>query len=169
MRNNLLPALLWSLLTLLLAAPLAAQEALPSPPAVNSQSYLLIDANSGHVLGEKNPDQRMEPASLTKMMTSYVVFAELARGHIQLSDMVTISERAWRTEGSRMFVEVDTRVSLEDLLHGLIIQSGNDASVALAEFVAGGEGPFADLMNQFAERLGMTGTNFVNASESGAG
>lgn len=153
-----------ALLLLSAALPLAAQMARPSPPAVNSQSYILIDANSGRVLGEKEPDARMEPASLTKMMTSYVVFNELRRGHIQLSDMVTISERAWRTGGSRMFVEVDTRVSVDHLLHGLIIQSGNDASVALAEYIAGSEQPFADLMNQFAKRLGMTGTHFTNAS-----
>ena len=163
MPTLLLRTFLCSLL-LIACAPVSAQVALPAPPSLNSESWILLDANSGRVLGEKNADQRMEPASLTKMMTSYVVFAELARGHIRLDDMVTISERAWRMEGSRMFVEVDTRVSVDDLLHGLIIQSGNDASVALAEYVAGGERPFADLMNQFAEKLGMAGTHYVNAS-----
>ena len=106
----------------------------------------------------------LEPASLTKMMTSYVVFAEMARGKFELADEVLVSEKAWRMKGSRMFIEVGTRVSVEALLMGLIVQSGNDAAVALAEFVAGDESTFADLMNRHARRLGMTGSNFTNAS-----
>ena len=141
-----------------------AQMAVPAPPEVNSRSYILIDASTGQVLSARDPDARMEPASLTKMMTSYIVFGELQRGQIKMDDQVLVSERAWKMPGSRMFIEVNTQVSVEDLLHGLIIQSGNDASVALAEHVAGGERPFADLMNQAAARLGMTGTHFVNAS-----
>lgn len=160
--SRLLPGLVAALL--LVCEPLLAQTAVPAPPAVNAKSYVLLDANSGQVLSARDPDARMEPASLTKMMTSYVVFNELDRGQIQLLDEVTVSERAWKAPGSRMFIEVNTRVSVDELLHGLIIQSGNDASVALAEHVAGGERPFADLMNQAAARLGMTGTHFTNAS-----
>ena len=106
----------------------------------------------------------MEPASITKLMTAYLVFNELAAGRLQLSDQVLISEKAWRMPGSRTFVEVDTRVPAEVLLKGMIVQSGNDATVALAEHIAGGEDAFAALMNQQAERLGMTGTHYVNSS-----
>ena len=156
--------LLCVLLLPLACAPLAAQTALPAPPAIDSKTYVLMDGASGQVLSARLADERMEPASLTKMMTSYVVFAELQRGHVKLDDQVTVSERAWKMPGSRMFIEVNTQVSVEDLLHGLIIQSGNDASVALAEHVAGGERPFSDLMNQVAARLGMTASHFVNSS-----
>lgn len=148
--------------TLPLAA--VAQLPVPSPPAVDAQSYLVIDFNSGHEIASHEPDAQMEPASLTKLMTAYVIFNELRAGRLTLEDEALISERAWRTGGSRMFVDVNTRVSIEDLLKGMIIQSGNDASVALAEHVAGTEEAFAGLMNAHAARLGMTGSNFTNAT-----
>lgn len=144
------------------AAALAA--IVPDAPSIAARAFLLQDSNSGRVLAEANSDARMEPASLTKMMTSYVVFEELKQGNITMQDKVRVSEKAWRMGGSKMFIEVDTEVSIEQLLKGLIIQSGNDASIALAEFIAGDEGAFADLMNQYAIRLGMTGSHFVNAS-----
>ncbi len=136
----------------------------PPPPKVEARAYLLEDYNSGRVLAEKNADQRMEPASLTKMMTAYVVEQELRLGNISLDDKVRVSEKAWRTPGSRMFIEVGTQVSVRDLLRGMIVQSGNDASVALAEHVAGSEEAFVSLMNSYAKALGMTGTHYVNAT-----
>lgn len=142
----------------------AAQLPVPSPPAVDAQSYLVIDFNSGHEIAGHEADARMEPASLTKLMTAYVVFSEMRAGRVGLEDEALISENAWRTGGSRMFVDVNTRVSIEDLLKGMIIQSGNDASVALAEHVAGTEEAFAGLMNAHAARLGMSGSNFTNAT-----
>ena len=151
-------------LSLVAALPQLIAGQTPSPPSVDAGAFVLQDYHTGRVLAAGNPDARMEPASLTKMMTVYVVLHELQDGNVRLDDEVPISEKAWRTEGSRMFVEVDTRVSLEELLKGIIIQSGNDASVAVAEFVAGDEAAFAQLMNHHAERLGMTGTNFVNAT-----
>ena len=152
--------------TLLLILGCAAVHAagVPQPPEVDASAHFLVDMHSGRVLTESGADERLEPASLTKMMTSYVVFSEMARGEFSLSDEVLVSEKAWRMKGSRMFIEVGTRVSVEALLMGLIVQSGNDASVALAEFVAGGEGTFADLMNRHARRLGMAGSHFTNSS-----
>lgn len=135
----------------------------PKPPAIGAEAYLLQDFHSGQVLAEKNIDERMEPASITKIMTAYAVFKEIQGGQLALDDMVRVSEKAWRTQGSRMFIEVGKQVSVEDLLQGLIVQSGNDASVALAEHVAGSEDAFAGLMNRYARELGMTGTNFVNS------
>ncbi len=137
---------------------------IPPAPSIAASSYLLMDFDSNKVLAEKNADKRLPPASLTKLMTVYVVFRELANGHLSLDEKVTISKKAWRTPGSRMFVEVNKQVSIEDLLKGVIIQSGNDASVALAEHVAGNEATFAVLMNQHAERLGMTNSHFVNST-----
>jgi len=136
----------------------------PDPPALNARGYLLLEQSTGKILASKNPDERLEPASLTKLMTAYVVFNELAAGKISLADQVTISEKAWRTQGSRMFIEVGKQVAVEDLLQGMIVQSGNDASVALAEYVAGSEATFASLMNQYASRLGMVSSNFQNAT-----
>ncbi|MFP4062815.1 MAG: D-alanyl-D-alanine carboxypeptidase family protein [Halochromatium sp.] len=136
----------------------------PSPPTLGAEGYLLIDHDSGAVLAAANADARLEPASLTKIMTAYVVFNELAAGNIALDDRVLISEKAWRTGGSKMFIEVGSQIAVEDLLKGMIIQSGNDASVALAEHVAGSEASFAGLMNQHAQRLGMTRTHFTNAT-----
>lgn len=136
----------------------------PDPPQVAAKGYLLVDHDSERILAEFNADERLEPASLTKIMTAYVVFNELAGGNLSLRDQVLISERAWRTGGSKMFVEVGKRVSVEDLLKGMIIQSGNDASVALAEHVGGSEETFAALMNTHAERLGMKDSHFTNAT-----
>ena len=116
------------------------------------------------MLVEINADEPVEPASLTKMMTVYVALAQLADGKFRMDELVPISKKAWKMGGSKMFIEVGKQVPVEDLLKGVIIQSGNDASVALAEFVAGDESAFADLMNQYARQLGMTNTNFVNAS-----
>ena len=135
----------------------------PASPSVAAKSYILIDFNSGKVLAEKNADVRVPPASLTKIMTVYVVFRELKNGHLTLDEKVTISKKAWQTGGSRMFVEVNKQVSIENLLQGVIIQSGNDASVALAEHVAGNEATFAAMMNQHAERLGMLDSHFENS------
>ncbi len=135
----------------------------PEPPQVAGTSFILTDFNSGKVLAEKEADLRVEPASLTKVMTVYVIFNELRNGHLKLDDLVTISDNAWRTEGSRMFVDVNMQVKVEDLLQGVIIQSGNDASVALAEHVAGDEATFASMMNQHAARLGMVNSHFTNS------
>ena len=136
----------------------------PAPPEINADSYLLMDYNSGSIIAGKDIDKRVEPASLTKMMTTYVVSNEIYEGNIGLEDMVRVSEKAWRMEGSRMFIEVDKEVTVEDLLKGVIIQSGNDASVALAEYLAGTEEVFAAIMNQYAERLGMKNTHFINST-----
>ncbi len=155
----------WVLPALLLAASsFAADVPVPAPPQIGASSYQLIDFSSGRIVAESNPDERVEPASLTKLMTAYAVFHALRRGQITLQDEAHVSEKAWRTEGSRMFIEVDTRVSVEDLLRGMIIQSGNDASVALAEHVGGSEDAFLELMNQHAELLGMTGSSFINTT-----
>ena len=137
---------------------------LPAPPTIGATSYLVIDARTGHSIASLEPDKPVAPANLTKMMTAYAVFKALGEGQIQLTDEVTVSEKAWRAEGSRMFIEVGKRVSVEDLLLGMIVQSGNDASIALAEYVAGTESVFAELMNQYAKSLGMLSTNFVNAT-----
>ena len=144
--------------------PAATLPPVPAAPAVPARGYILLDFNSGEVLAEKNADAPMDPASITKLMTAYAVFSELRKGHMALDDMVTVSERAWRTGGSRMFIEVGTRVSVEDLIRGMIIQSGNDASVALAEHTAGTEAAFAELMTEYAQRLGMANTRFRNAT-----
>jgi D-alanyl-D-alanine carboxypeptidase (penicillin-binding protein 5/6) len=146
------------------ASSWAAPKPIPDPPALSASSYFLVDFDSGRVLAEKNPDDHVEPASITKLMTAYLVDKAIAAGDITLDEMVTISEKAWRMKGSKMFVEVGKLVSVEDLLKGLIIQSGNDASVALAEHIAGSESAFAGYMNHQAELLGMTNSNFVNAT-----
>ena len=151
-------------LALFAAAVSAQTQPVPAPPVVGATSYLMIDAQSGHELASLKPDTPVPPASLTKIMTSYVVFHALKEGQITLEDEVTISEKAWRMQGSRMFVEVGKRVQVQDLLLGVIVQSGNDASVALAEYVAGSESVFAEMMNQHAEKLGMASTHFVNAT-----
>ncbi len=142
----------------------AAPSLIPSPPRLAATGFVLMDYHSGQVLASSNAGQRLEPASLTKLMTAYVVFHEIETGHIGLDDMVRVSEKAWRMPGSRMFIEVGKEVSVRDLLHGMIIQSGNDASVALAEFVAGSEDNFVPLMNAHAKNLGLDGTHFVNST-----
>ncbi len=149
---------------LLLIGTTAMAAIVPAAPDIDATAYLVMDYNSGRILAEKDIDKRVEPASLTKMMTTYVVTNEILEGNIKMTDLVTISERAWRMEGSRMFVEVNKQVPVEDLLKGVIIQSGNDASVALAEHIAGTEEVFAEVMNQYAAKLGMTNTHFTNST-----
>jgi len=136
----------------------------PAPPTVAASGHLLIDFDSGRILSEHNAEQRLEPASLTKIMTAYVVMKELKAGNLRLEDMALVSKKAWLTPGSRMFIEVDKQVSIEQLLKGMIIQSGNDASVALAEHIAGSEETFANMMNSHAAKLGMRDTHFVNST-----
>ena len=151
-------------LLLVSTAVFAQSRPVPAPPIIGATSYLMIDARSGHELASLKPDTPVPPASLTKLMTTYVVFHAISEGQITLEDEVTISEKAWRMQGSRMFIEVGSRVRVKDLLLGVIVQSGNDASVALAEYVAGSEEVFAEMMNQYAQTLGMTSTHFVNAT-----
>jgi D-alanyl-D-alanine carboxypeptidase (penicillin-binding protein 5/6) len=146
------------------ATAFAQTQPVPAPPVIGATSYLMIDAKSGHDLASLKPDTPVPPASLTKLMTTYVVLHAIADGQITLEDEVTVSEKAWRMQGSRMFIEVGSRVRVRDLLLGVIVQSGNDASVALAEYVAGSEEVFAQMMNQHALALGMNSTHFVNAT-----
>ncbi|MFT5987079.1 MAG: D-alanyl-D-alanine carboxypeptidase (penicillin-binding protein 5/6) [Marinobacter psychrophilus] len=154
----------YTLLLVVAGNALAQTVLIPAPPQIAGSSYVLMEPKSGHVIMENNSSERLPPASLTKMMTAYIVERELDEGRIAMGDMVPISVTAWQTGGSRTFVREGTSVTVEDLLRGVVIQSGNDASVALAEFVAGSEGAFVDIMNQQAELLGMTNTNFENAT-----
>ncbi len=154
--------LLLPLMLLLQVAVEAAQP--PAPPQVAASGHLLMDYHSGAVLAEDGADRRLEPASLTKIMTAYVVFKELEAGNISLQDQVLVSKKAWKTPGSRMFIEVGKKVSVEDLVRGMIVVSGNDACVALAEHIAGSEESFAALMNEHALRLGMENTHFTNST-----
>jgi len=152
---------------LIAAAPVNAEDAeitTPPAPTIAASAYILMDFDSGKVLAENNADVKLAPASLTKIMSVYVVFREISNGHLHLDDLVTISQKAWQTAGSRMFIEVGNQVKVEDLLLGVIIQSGNDASVALAEHIAGDETTFADMMNQHAERLGMKNSHFEDSN-----
>jgi len=155
--------------------PPAAAEAtsppvpLPPPPELKARSFIVIDHDSGRVLAALEPDSRQEPASLTKLMTAYVVFHALKQGRIKLDDLVTVSENAWRQAspklgGSAMYIEVGKQVSVENLLQGMIVQSGNDATLALAEHVGGTEPTFVQMMNSFAKQLGLTGTHFTDAA-----
>ncbi|MGD8415826.1 MAG: D-alanyl-D-alanine carboxypeptidase family protein [Pseudomonadales bacterium] len=155
-----------ALLTLALATPARSAEApiIPPPPQVAASSYLLIDADTSDVLVEHNAHEALPPASLTKIMTSYIAASEIEAGRIKLTDEVPISVKAWRAPGSRMFVREGTTVPLKDLLQGIIVQSGNDASIAVAEHIAGSEDAFAAMMNQQAAVLGMTASHFVNAT-----
>ncbi len=145
-------------------SPGSSPRPIPAAPQLGAASYLLMDYDSNAVLVESEADMQIEPASITKLMTAYVVFRELTDDNIGLQDPVPISEKAWRTGGSRMFVDPSMTVTVEDLLRGMVIQSGNDASVALAEYVAGSEDAFASLMNHYSEMLGMQGTHFMNAT-----
>ncbi|MEL0584759.1 MAG: D-alanyl-D-alanine carboxypeptidase family protein [Candidatus Thiodiazotropha sp. (ex. Lucinoma kazani)] len=154
--------LIW--FSVLLSLSLQAATPLPAPPEVAATGYLLIDFHSRKVLAEKGAGNKLEPASLTKIMTAYTVFRELKQGNINLEESVLISEKAWRTPGSRMFIEVGKKIKVIDLVKGMIIQSGNDACVALAEHIAGSEGTFAELMNSHARRLGMSDTHFTNST-----
>ena len=144
----------------------AAAQSLPLPaaPVIGAKSYYMIDSNTGHEIAALKPDERLAPASLTKLMSAYVVFKTLEDGSITLQDPVTISEKAWRTGGSRMFVEVGKQVTVEELLLGMIVQSGNDASVALAEYIGGTETVFAEMMNQYAAALNMHSSQFQNST-----
>lgn len=144
--------------------PLYAVNTVPELPKLEASQYLLIDFLSGTELAAKEPDKRIEPASITKLMTAYVLYQELERGNISIEDRVLVSEKAWKMEGSRMFLEAGKKVPLERMLSGLIIQSGNDAAVALAEHTLGSEENFVRKMNENAIRLGMTNTNFVNVT-----
>lgn len=154
------------LLALIFPCATAFAESLPipAPPTFDASSYVLLDYGSGAVLAEHNSRERLDPASITKIMTAYVLYKALAANDVHLEDQVLISEKAWRSIGSRMFVEVGDKIFLEDLLLGLVIQSGNDASVALAEHVGGTEEAFADIMNAQALRLGLKDSHFVNAT-----
>jgi D-alanyl-D-alanine carboxypeptidase (penicillin-binding protein 5/6) len=145
-------------------ASVAAEPIIPSPPQLAASAYLLMDATTGKTLVEHNADQRLPPASLTKLMTSFIAASAIRRGTISPSDEVLISVKAWRMKGSLMFIREGTRVSVADLLRGIIIQSGNDASVAMAEHIAGSEEAFVDVMNQQADRLGMADTHFMNST-----
>ncbi|HHM05706.1 MAG TPA: D-alanyl-D-alanine carboxypeptidase [Gammaproteobacteria bacterium] len=136
----------------------------PAPPPIAARAYILQDFNSGRILASEHATERVEPASLTKLLTAYIVFKELREGRLRLGDKVLISEKAWRTPGSRTFVEVGSKVPVEQLLQGVIVQSGNDATVALAEHIAGSEAVFAGLMNQQAAALGLAGSHFVNST-----
>ena len=155
-------------LSLLLIAPVATLYAaelpqIPPPPAIEARAFILMDAKSGRILAEQNADDRLEPASLTKIMTAYITFQELFRNGLQLDDMVTISPEASKAEGSRMFAEIGTAIAVENLLKGMIIQSGNDASIALAERIGGTEAHFAQRMNDTAQSLGMSNTHYENS------
>lgn len=155
----------WILLTFtVMATSSQAKVLIPAPPQLAASAWILLDANTGKVLVEHNSDEQLPPASLTKMMTSYIVASELQSGKVSEQDQVPISVTAWKMGGSKMFVREGTSVPLIDLLRGVIIQSGNDASVALAEYLAGSEGAFADVMNQQAELLGMSSTTYHNAT-----
>jgi len=151
-------------LFLLLAPALLYAQQVPSPPPLAAKAYVLADYNSGQVLVAQNPQQRIEPASLTKLMTAYVTFNALKQKTLRPDQIVPVSARAWKSEGSRMFIEPNRPVSVEELLKGMIVQSGNDACIALAEAVAGSEEVFAQMMNREAQRLGMKNTNFVNST-----
>ncbi len=146
------------------AVAAAAPTAIPPPPELTARSFIVMDYDSGRVLAAREPDARQEPASLTKLMTAYAVFKALAEGRIKLDGLVTISESAWKQEGSRMFVEVGKQVPVEALIQGMIVQSGNDATVALAEHVGGTEATFVQMMNTYAKELGMTGSHFTNSA-----
>lgn len=156
--------LLATVLTLLTLTVQAQEVIIPSPPQLAATAYLLMDADTGKVLVEHNADERLPPASLTKMMTAYIVSEEVERNRASENEMVNISVKAWQKGGSKMFVREGTEVKLMDLLRGVIIQSGNDASIALAEHIAGSEEGFAEVMNQTAAQLGMVNTQFQNST-----
>ena len=152
------------LLTLLSSNLLLSQSFVPNAPELNLKSYMLIEPNTNTVIAESNSDGLVEPASMTKVMTAYVVADQIKNDLISIDDKVLISEKAWKMGGSKMFIEVGKRVSILDLLKGIIIQSGNDAAVAIAEYVGGTEDGFVDLMNSYAGSLGMSNTNFTNST-----
>ena len=147
-----------------LSLPAWAQIPAPASPAIEARAWLLLDVNSGQVLASRNAEDRFEPASLTKLMTAYLAFSALKQKTLKPDQVVPVSTRAWKAEGSRMFIAPNKPVTVDELLRGLIIQSGNDASIALAEAIAGSEDVFAQMMNTEARRLGLTNTNFTNAT-----
>jgi D-alanyl-D-alanine carboxypeptidase (penicillin-binding protein 5/6) len=146
------------------ASPAAPQMAVPTAPQVDARAYIVVDFRTDKILAAKDAVARVEPASLTKLMTAYIVFQELAAGKLKLDEQVTVSEHAWRSEGSRTFIELGKPVSVQDLILGMIVQSGNDATIALAERIAGTEPTFAQMMNANAQRLKMVGSHFENSS-----
>ena len=159
--------LIFVLFLSLVSRPLLAQQgaiAVPPAPAIAAKAYLLLDFQSSQFLVSHNPDERVEPASLTKLMTAYLAFGALRQKSLQLGQTVPVSERAWRAEGSRMFIEPRKPVTVDELIRGMIVQSANDACIALAEAMAGSEEAFAQMMNREAQRLGMKNTNFANAT-----
>ena len=156
--------MLFRLAATLLFVPILAQAQAPQPPAVVGRAWIVADLSSGQLLAAEKPDERMEPASLTKLMTAYVVFGALKEKKIALEQPVKVSETAPRAPGSRMFIEARRPVSVDELIRGMVVQSGNDACIALAELISGSEAAFAQRMNQEAERLGLKGTKFMNAS-----
>ncbi len=155
--------LAFTALTLLVSATALGAATIPPPPPVSAKSYVLLDAFSGRILAGQADTERVEPASLTKLMSAYVIFDALKSGKLKLEQEVPISEHAWRAEGSRTFVNVGTRVRVDILIQGMIVQSGNDATIALAEAVAGSETTFAVMMNDYAQRLGLTGSHWTNS------
>ena len=163
-RSSTLSFVLSLFLSLFLLSSLASAQQLPTPPALAAKSWLLIEAGSGQELAAQAADERLEPASLTKLMTAYLTFAAIKQGTIKPEQSIVVSEKAWKAQGSRMFIQVNTQVKIDDLIKGMIVQSGNDACVALAEAIAGSEETFAQMMNQQAQKLGMKATNFKNAA-----
>ncbi|MEO8418730.1 MAG: D-alanyl-D-alanine carboxypeptidase family protein [Methylophilaceae bacterium] len=161
---TLLSAFAFSLSLSLAPATTFGATEIPPPPALAVKAYLLRDFNSNNIIAQQSANSRVEPASLTKLMTAYVVFKALKNGHLQLTQTLPVSTKAWKVEGSKMFVEPNKAVTVDELLHGTIIQSGNDSSIALAEGVAVTEEAFADMMNKEAARLGMSNTHFINAT-----
>ncbi|MGA0116660.1 MAG: D-alanyl-D-alanine carboxypeptidase family protein, partial [Burkholderiales bacterium] len=161
---------LYFLIAACAAATAGAQTAAPAPlppiptPTIEARAYLLLDVNSGQVLASRNAGDKFEPASLTKLMTAYLVFGALKQKSLKPEQVVPVSTRAWKAEGSRMFIEPKKPVTVDELLRGMIIQSGNDASIALAEVIGGSEEAFAEMMNREAKRLGLANTNFTNAT-----
>jgi len=146
------------------AGPARAALPVPPPPQIDANAWLLVDFDSGKALAENNPDLKIEPASLTKLMTAYLTFSAIKEGRLTLNQTLPVSEKAWRAEGSRMFLDPRKPASVEDLLRGVIVQSGNDACIVLAEAIAGSEEAFASMMNTMAKKLGMSSTHFVNAT-----
>jgi D-alanyl-D-alanine carboxypeptidase (penicillin-binding protein 5/6) len=158
---SLLPRISGALGATLACAAFAAE---PEPPAVAARAWLLVDLTSGQTIASRDPDERIEPASLTKLMTAYLAFSALKAKSLAPAQSVAVSERAWRSGGSRMFIEPQKPVTVQELLRGLVVQSGNDASIALAEAIAGSEGAFVERMNREAARLGLKNTHFVNST-----
>ncbi len=163
MKIRLIPAV-FALISAVAFHASAAPLPPPRAPSVDAERYILMDYASGQVIAETGADDRADPASITKLMTAYVVFDALKQGLLNDSDLVTISRKAWKAEGSRMFAEVGKQISISDLLRGMIVQSGNDAAIALAEHTAGSEESFADRMNQYAAKLGLNDTRYTNAT-----